>query len=457
MKVKDLTYGAILKNLLIVALPLTITNVINMAYNLTDMFWVGQLDYQAVTAIGTAGLFLWLAYGFFQFASSGTQIKVSHAVGEKNYDDVRYYAITGLKIAAIVGLVYAGFAFFFREFAINIFELPTLETANRAKSYLAIVSFAVIFQAINTTYVAIFNGVGNSKMVLIISSTGLLVNMILDPLLIHGLDLGVAGAAWATLIASTVPTMIFTYYAFTKIKIFDEFNLLRIKTKHASTILKLSIPTAVQSLFFTGIAMYISRETLIFGEDAMAVQRIGSQIESLTWMIGIGANVAISVFVGQNFAAGKWRRLIKGYTLMMGIMTIYGALVSIFLYSSGYFLFDIFLNEEFVIELGEKYLKVLALSQLGMMFETICSGTFYGLGKTYIPSAISIIGNALRVPLLLILTPSMGVYGIWWAITLSSIFKGLAGLIMFAIHAIKNNNIKFKYFVERYDSSLEVS
>jgi putative MATE family efflux protein len=457
MKVKDLTYGAILKNLLIIALPLTITNVINMAYNLTDMFWVGQLDYQAVTAIGTAGLFLWLAYGFFQFASSGTQIKVSHAVGEKNYDDVRYYAITGLKIAAIVGLTYAVVIFFFKDFAIDIFGLKTLETANRAKSYLSIVSFAVIFQAINTTYVSIFNGVGNSKMVLIISSSGLVVNMILDPLLIHGLGMGVSGAAWATLLASTVPTMIFTYYAFTKIKIFDEFNLLRIRKTYARVILKLSVPTAVQSLFFTGIAMYISGKTIMFGEDAMAVQRIGSQIESLTWMIGIGANIAISVFVGQNFAAGKWRRLIKGYTLMMAIMSVYGLLVSLLLYTSGYFLFDIFLNETFVIELGEKYLKVLALSQLGMMFETICSGTFYGLGKTYIPSAISIIGNALRVPLLLIMTPAMGVYGIWWAITLSSIFKGSAGLIMFAIHAVKNENIKFKYFVERYKPDLEVA
>lgn len=456
MKLKDLTYGKILKNLLIIALPLTLTNVINMAYNLTDMYWIGQVGYQAVTAIGTAGLFLWLAYGFFQFSSSGTQIKVSHAVGEKNYDDVRYYAITGLKISTLVGIGYGLAIFVFRGFAIDIFRLPVANTAIQAKAYLSIVSFAVVFQAINATYVAIFNGVGNSKMVLLISSTGLIVNMILDPLFIQVFNMGVNGAAFATLIASTVPTSIFTYYAIKKLSLFEDFNLLKIRSKYAKVILKLSVPTAIQSLLFTMIAMYISGMTINFSEEAMAVQRLGSQLESLTWMIGIGANVAISVFVGQNFAAGKWRRLIKGFTLMLAIMTVYGLIVTIFLYTSGYFLFDVFLNEGHVIALGAIYLKILAISQLGMMVETICSGAFYGLGKTYIPSVISILGNALRIPLAYFLSSSMGVEGIWWAITISSIFKGVAAVIMFTIHSIKNKNIKFEYFVQRYDTSLEV-
>ncbi len=456
MKLKDLTYGKILSNLLIIALPLTLTNVINMAYNLTDMYWVGQVGYQSVTAIGTAGLFLWLAYGFFQFASSGTQIKVSHAVGEKNYEDVRYYAITGLKIVLLVGFAYGLIIFFFRGFVIDLFKLEVVSTALQAKSYLSIVSFAIVFQAINTTYIAIFNGVGNSKMVLLISSTGLIVNMLLDPLFIHVFNMGVDGAALATLIASTVPTTIFSYYAITKLNIFEDFNVFKIRQKYAKVILKLSTPTAVQSLLFTTIAIYISYMTLEFGEEAMAVQRLGSQLESLTWMIGIGANVAISVFIGQNFAAGKWRRLVKGFTLMMAIMTVYGLLVTIFLYTSGYFLFDVFLNEEHVIALGAIYLKILAISQLGMMVETICSGAFYGLGKTYIPSAISIIGNALRIPLAILLSAQMGVEGIWWAITISSLFKGISALLAFAIHAFKNDKIKFKYFTQRYDTSYEV-
>jgi len=455
MKLKDLTYGAILKNLLIIALPLTLTNLVNMAYNLTDMYWIGKVGYQAVTAIGTAGMFMWLAYGFFTLASSGTQIKVSHAVGEKDYEKLREYAITGLKIALFVGLAYGVVIFLFRSYAIDLYEIPTQLTADWAKTYLGIVAFAVVFLAINNAYVGILNGLGNSTTVLLISTSGLAVNMILDPIFIHVLDMGVAGAALATLIASMVPTILFTRFALKHTNIFEDFKLFRIHKDHVRVITKLSIPTSVQSLMFTLIAMSISKIVIDFGEEAMAVQRLGSQIESLTWMIGMGANIAISVYVGQNFAAGKWRRLIKGYVLMFGIMSVYGAIITVFLYLAGGQLFDVFLDETYVIEMGATYLKILSLSQLGMMIETICAGAFYGLGKTKIPSIISIVGNVLRLPLAMYLSNQFGVEGIWWAITISSILKGLLNLIMFVIESVINENIKFKYFIEKYDVSIE--
>jgi Na+-driven multidrug efflux pump len=206
-----------------------------------------------------------------------------------------------------------------------------------------------------------------------------------------------------------------------------------IEFKYYKILYKLGIPVAIQSGMFTLFSMLLGVVVASFGPVAVAVQKVGSQIESISWMTGEGLAVALGSFVGQNYGAKKYDRINKGCKIGIIIAIILGTVTTSVLVFGGKQVFSVFIQEPKAIHEGTTYLKILGYSQLFMCVEIITAGAFKGLGRTYTPSIISIVLTGARVPLAYLISKPelMGLNGVWWSITLTSILKGILMISVF--------------------------
>jgi putative MATE family efflux protein len=443
----NLTEGNILKKLVILALPIMGTSLIQMAYNLTDMIWVGVLGSRAVTAIGTAGFFTWLAFAFIIVPKIGAEVGVAQSVGRKNAEETKNYIRHSIQMNVVLAALYGGTIMVFRKQLIGFFNIAGDDIIAMAASYLFIISMGMIFFFLPPVLTAIFNGHGDSRTPFVINTIGLTVNIVLDPLLILGVgpfpQMGVAGAAVATIFAQFVVTMVFIFVIRKKTDFFVAVNFLQKPDwQHIGRIIRFGIPVALQSGAFTVIAMIIARILSGWGPTPIAVQSVGSQIESISWMTAGGFQTALSAFVGQNYGAKKWERIYKGYFTAIGIITVIGIITSCLLIFLPGPIFSIFIREQNVIQDGMIYLRILGVSQLFMCIEITTAGAFNGLGKTIPPSIVGIALNALRIPGALLLSTALGLNGVWWSISLSSILKGIILTSWFIIFLSRHQEIR---------------
>lgn len=436
----NLTEGSIIKSLINLSLPIMGTSFIQMAYNMTDMIWIGKTGSKAVAAVGTAGFFVWFAFAFILISKIGSEVMVGQHIGKKDYAGAREFAIHSVQINIILSLLYGTFLIIFRENLIGFFNLGDIEVIKMAKSYLVIVSLGISFNFITPVLTGIFNGSGDSKTPFIMNAIGLIANIILDPIFIFGIGpfkpMGVSGAAIATVLSQLIVTLCFIYKMKKKEEIYFKINLFnKPKVFYIKTIFKLGFPIALHNGLFTICSMILARIISDWGPTAIAVQKIGSQIESISWMTAGGISTALGAFVAQNYGAKKWNRIFKGYITTMIISIFVGVFATILLVFFGDAVFSFFIQEKQAIEMGVDYLKILGYSQLFMCIEIATAGAFNGLGKTTIPSVISIVFNALRIPSAIVLAKPelLGLNGVWWSISISSIIKGLLVFVLFAI------------------------
>lgn len=447
----NLTEGRIIPSLVALAMPIIGTSFIQMAYNMTDMLWLGNLGSKAVAAVGTAGFFIWFGQALMIISKVGAEVGVSQAVGKKNEIEAKNYIRSSIKLNIILSLSYSLLLILLRKPLIGFFNLGDEEVISMAITYLVIVSVGICFNFINPILTGIFNGSGDSKTPFYINTLGLLINIILDPVLIYGFGpfpkLGVTGAAVATVLAQLVVTLGFIYSMKGKSESYFKFNLKeKLEGKYIKRIFKLGMPVAIQSGLFAFFSMIIARIVADWGATAIAVQKVGSQIEAISWMTAGGFSTALGAFVGQNFGAKKWKRICKGYFVTMGLAIIVGIFATSLLVFGGEYIFKVFIPEVEAVEMGAVYLKILGYSQLFMCIEITTSGAFNGLGKTIYPSIISIVFTGLRVPAALILSSValLGLNGVWWSISLSSIIKGILLVLIFCYMIIIPKMKEFK-------------
>jgi len=439
----DLTKGNIAIQLTKVSIPIMMTMFIQMAYNLTDMIWIGSIGSGAVAAIGTAGFFTWISNAMTFMPKVGLEVTVAQSTGKKDFNELKTYMGNGLLIAIIISIIYSIVIFVLANPLINFFKLGTdvnnYNPTAAAISYLRIICTGMFFTFLNPCFSAIYNGMGNSKLPFYYNSVGLVINAILDPLLIFGIagfpKMGVNGAAIATVFAQLVVTVLFIirmredFDYVKKLKDFLQFN-----KHHLLRILKIGVPPAAQSVFFASIAIVIARIIVRWGPIPIAAQKVGTQIESLSWMTAGGFSTALSAFVGQNYGAGEIKRIWKGFVTAMYIMGGMGLIVSLILILFPGPLFKIFIREPEAVKIGTTYLIILGYSQMLMCLEIATGGAFNGLGKSLTPSIIGVSLNLLRIPLALFLSTFMGLNGVWWSISGTSMLKGIALVAWFTYY-----------------------
>lgn len=449
MKKIDLVEGNIGTSLIRLALPIMGTSFIQMAYNMTDMIWIGRVGSKAVAAIGTAGFFTWLSMAFILISKIGAEVRVAQAVGKKDEKAAKKYIVTSLQINIIFAIIYTFILVIFKSNLISFFNLGDTHVISMAENYLSIVGMGIIFNFLNPVFTAIFNGTGNSKIPFLINTVGLIFNIIFDPLLIFGVGpfpvMGVKGAAIATVLAQALVTTCFLVimykseeHAF-KINIFSKIDFYYVKD-----IARLGMPVAFQNGLFTLFSMLIARIIAVWGPVPIAVQKVGSQIEAVSWMTAGGLSTALGAFVGQNYGAKRYDRIRKGYFYTLAMASVVGILATLLLVFGGKYIFGFFIPEKEAIEYGIVYLRILGYSQLFMCLEITTTGAFNGLGRTLFPSIIGIVFTGLRVPAAKILSSEnlLGLNGIWWSISMSSVFKGVLLTLVFMILLHKNKLFK---------------
>ena len=436
----SLLEGPILGALVRLALPITATSLLQMAYNLTDMLWIGKIGSGAVAAVGAAGMFVWFTSGLSTLARVGGQVMTAQCLGSQDREEAVAYARNALQLTLFFGLAWGMASLLFAEPMIGFFRLNSPRVVMDARIYLQITCGGIVFSFVNQILTGLLTARGNSLTPFLISVIGLAINVVLDPVLIYGLGpfprMEVAGAAAATLFAQMVVTGVYYLYARQDEALLSHIRILKRPGKrYMRDIVRIGLPSAVQTMIFSGISMVLARMIAGWGDAAVAAQKVGSQVESISWMTVDGFAGAVSAFTAQNYGAQRMDRVRRGYRTALGLVVAWGVFCTVLLVVFPDLLFRLFLDDPKTLEMGVDYLRVMGYSQILMCCEIATSGAFSGMGKTLYPSVCSVCLTAMRIPLAWLLTSTaLGLGGIWWSISISAMLKGAVLLIWFRLY-----------------------
>lgn len=435
---REQQYSAVGKDLFKLAIPIIGSYLLHTAYNLTDMIWVGSLGSNAVAAVGSAGFFLHLGWAMASIVTVGANIKISHSVGAKDEEGAGRFATSALWGIGIIAAIFSTIFWAFPEKFINFFQMQDPEVNEMATSYLVISTFGVILSYANLLFISMFNAHSETKISFKASLIGTAANIVLDPILIFGLSLGVDGAAYATIIGRSL-SLIYFFVIYKKTANINFKGLLPNLDKF-KTIFAVGTPAAVQRISFSIIYIFLARIIAEWGPNAIAVQKIGVQIESITFMIVGGFMQAVTIMVGQSYGAKNLTKVPNIYRAGWRMSFAVGSVTTVIFLLLPETLFSIFVPEQESILMGKEYLMILAVSQLFMCLEMINAGVFNGLGKTNISAAVSVVFTTLRLPgaYFLGFYTFLSLNGVWWSITGSSILKGIVMYLLLRAYMKKD-------------------
>ena len=428
----NLTKGPILKTLTKLAIPIMASSFLGTLYNITDMAWIGLLGSKAVAGVGVGGMFTWLSQGLAAMARMGGQVQVAQCIGRGERDRAHGFAQAAVQIATLMGMAYAVISLLFTRQMVAFFQLTDPEAQTAALSYTKIACGLIVFSFLTLTMTGLYTAQGDSKTPFLANLIGLVTNLILDPVLSLGPGpfpkLGVVGAAIATVTAQAIVMMMMIL----GVLIQKKENVLKgirltakIPKEYLGGLCRIGIPTAIQGMAYCAISMVLTRMVSAYGAEAVATQRVGGQIESISWNTADGFAAALNAFIAQNYGAGKMGRVRKGYRASLWTVGIWGLLISFVFICFPKAIADIFFHEPKAVATAVGYLVIIGFSEAFMCVELTTVGALSGLGRTRLCSIISIAFTSARIPLAIILGGLIGLSGIWWALSITSIIKGI--------------------------------
>lgn len=435
----NLTKGPILKTLTKLAIPIMASSFLGTLYNITDMAWIGLLGAKAVAGVGVGGMFTWLSQGLVSLARMGGQVQVAQHIGRREQEEAHGYAQAAVQMSALLGILFAAVVLILLKPLIGFFKLEDAEALAAAFSYTKIACGLIVFSFLSLTLTGLYTAQGDSKTPFAANLVGLAVNMILDPVLILGPGpfprLGVTGAAIATVTAQFIVMSILVM----RILVTKKENVLKgiqlfekIPPKYVRGICKIGIPTALQGMAYCMISMVLTRMVSGFGAEAIATQRVGGQIESVSWNTADGFGAALNAFIGQNYGAGKMDRVKKGYRASLITVGVWGLFITLLFVCFPEQISGVFFHEPTAIATAVGYMIIIGYSEAFMSVELMTVGALSGLGKTHLCSVISITLTSARIPLAILLSgTALGLLGIWWALTATSVVKGIVFAMAF--------------------------
>ncbi len=422
-----------MKQLIWLALPVIGSSFMTMAYNFINMIFVGRLGSDAVAAVGSASFFMHFGWGLSSLLTVGAGIRVSHAIGSGDTKLAKSYVRSGILAVICLALIYYIILFFARNELIGLIQLNNIEIEHAASGYLLLIGLCIPFSFQNLFFTSIFIGSGDSKSPFRINATALAINILLDYLLIFQARMGINGAALGTIISQSIGTVMFY------IKLNDSGSLRPIGTAFQSSllknILKMGVSTTFQRVSFTIVAIFMARIISNWGPTAIAVQKVGIQIEAISYMTAGGFLAALSTISGIAYGAGDYRKQWQAFRSGMLLALILGIATSVVIIIFAEPLFSIFLSDPESVAMGREYLIILGFSQLFMVMELMATGAFFGWGKPNIPAITGIALTVLRIPMALLFIEfwNNALSSVWWSISISSMLKGTLLVILYVI------------------------
>jgi len=449
MMMKDMTKGNEAKLIFYFALPMLVGNIFQQLYNTVDSIIVGKfLGKEALAAVGTSFPIIFLLVSLIMGITMGATILISQYFGAKDMENVKKTIDTAYITLFIASIILTIIGLIIGGPVLKLMKVPP-EIYQQSKEYLDITFIGLIGMFGYNSMSAILRGLGDSKTPVYFLIVSSIINIVLDLLFILQFNMGVGGAAWATIISqgiSFVWSVIYLNKNHTVFKI--NVKAMKFDKEIFYKSVKLGLPGGIQQMVFSLGMMTMQGLINSFGGVTMAAFAAASKIDSFASMPIMNFGAAISTFVGQNIGANKPERVKKGLTTTLIMSTVLSIAISIVLILLGTPLVKLFTNDSSVVSEGLNYLYRVTpfYFVIGAMF--IINGVVRGAGEAIFPMIASILSLWLvRLPVAYLLSPSLGSNGIWWAIPIAWTF----GFIITSFY-YKSGKWKNKAVVKPMDS-----
>lgn len=440
--------GSITKTILTLSLPIMASNLIQTFYNLTDTFFVSKLGTSQMAAMQVTFPLIFLLISLGAGLSVGGIALISQYIGAGDRKDARMVAGQLLTASFIGSIFVAVVGFALSEHILRLMNAEG-DLLKHATTFLRIMFLGAPTMFITFAFNGIKQGEGNTFTPMLISSFSVILNIALDPLFIFVFDLGIGGAAMATVLSRAIFNVVAIFILFSKKH--DTLGLqvkdLKPNLQFLEQIISVGMPAALgQATTSIGFAV-MNSFIITYGDSIVAAFAIGNRISGLIFMPAMGIGGALATIIGQNIGAGQLKRANQAFLSSVGLASaimVAGAAV-MFFFTDG--LVGIFSDDPYIINEGSYYLKMILITIPLFGFFNCLTGLFQGSGHTISAMVINM-GRLwfLRIPMILMLdhfnmhNPKY----IWYAMVLSNFIIVFVGLAMYLTGRWKRPVIKKK-------------
>lgn len=386
-----MTSGTIWKEILFFSIPLILGNLFQQLYNIVDSIIVGNVvGSHALAAVGAGGSVIQLLIGFCIGASSGAGVVTSQYYGARNEEGVRKAVHTTLAISVTAGIVLSVIGVLAAPAILEAMGTPE-EVFEQAADYLQVYFAGIIFAIVYNMSAGILNAVGNSRRSLIYLVIAVFTNIVLDILFVYVFRMGVIGAALATDISQLV-SCIFILRFLSKSNDMYKVRLRKIRFYDhlLSRILKIGLPTGVQSIVISLSNILVQSSINSFGATVMASYAAFNKIDGIILLPIMSISMAATTFCGQNFGACEVERVRKGMKTSVGMGTLYAIAAGAVMLIFGPYIIRIFTGEQAVIENGIYMMNLMYPFYWTLAIMNITIGAIRGTGRTMEGMIVSI-------------------------------------------------------------------
>lgn len=415
---KDLTSGPVGRQILLFSLPIILGNFVMQLYQIVDSVIVGRyLGKEALAAVGASMPVIFAVVALVIGVGSGASVVISQYFGAKQYDKVRLTSDTLHIFLVGAGVVVALVGIFCSEGIFRLIALPE-ELIPLATEYLQIYLGGIFLLFGFNTVATILRGVGDSKTPLYFLLFSALLNVGLDLLFILQFGWGVAGAAWATVIAQGLAYVVAIWYINAGKSIFH-INLLKLRfnTKIFRQCINYGLPTGAQQSFVALGMVALVGIVNGWGTDVIAGYSAAIRVDNLAVIPSMNFAMALTSFTGQNVGAGRMDRVHRGLKMTLLYSSLTCVLITAGIVLFGADILSLFTPDPEVIRVGQEYLVIVSSFYLVFSGMFVINGMLRGAGAVIFPMFSTLLSLwVVRIPAAMWLSRLIGEQGIWWAV-----------------------------------------
>lgn len=431
----DLTEGNVTKSLLYFAAPMILGNLLQQCYNIADTWVVGKfVGAQALAAVGSSYALMTFLNSLLIGLCMGGGAVFSYYIGRGDRNRVRICAQTAFAMIGVLAVAVSAAVQCLMHPILSLLRTPE-ELYEMTRAYLVVVFCGIFFIFLYNYFAFLLRALGNSVVPLYFLGAASVLNIGLDLFFVRNLGWGLQGAAAATVIAQAVSGLGLGIWVWIKESYF-RFSLRGFlqEEKPFGEICRYSIMTSMQqSVMNFGILMVQSLVNS-FGPAVMAAFAATVKIDTFAYMPAQEFGNAYSIFISQNYGAGKGKRVKQGTGKAMTVSAVFCGAVSILVFALARFLMLIFVDakETQIIEIGMQYLRIEGAFYIGIGILFLLYGYFRGVNRPGVSLVLTVISLGTRVILAYVLAavPGIGVLGIWWAIPIGWALADATGIVL---------------------------
>lgn len=427
----NFTEGNLFKQLILFSTPILLTNLLQISYQFIDSLWVGNLiGANALGAVSISGTVIFTILSFIIGLNNAALTILSQQKGKADEAGLKRYlnafVVISFSLSIVLGLV----GFVFSEWILRFIQTPEVMVP-LASSYLKINFIGMIFLFGYNFIGTIYRSIGDSKTPLYFVLMAVGLNAVLDPIFIAGFNLGVDGAAYATVISQGMAFSLGLFYTLKKRLV--PFAKPSVPAKQeVVTILKLGIPAGLQMSVISAGVLAIMSVVASFGPAVVAGYGASQRLDSLIMLPAQALSIAVNSMAGQNIGANRWDRVRKitlyGLIYNLLIMTVLATILFVF----AKYGIRLFIQEEEAVQFGTKYLQMIAFFYPFLGINFVLNGTVRAAGAMYQVLVLNLISFwILRYPLTYVLSAHYGEKGIALGIGFSFIMSSLLAILYY--------------------------